>query len=90
MARVENLEFLTDVVPRTTTYKQYKQKQTKDSGSNGLAPGQTTLDGSEQATNGADHEDMMDDVEIVEAKPMAEPNGSQPGTSAAHANGMVQ
>ena len=26
VARVENLEFLADVVPKTTTYKQYKQK----------------------------------------------------------------
>ncbi|KAF2488127.1 histone-fold-containing protein, partial [Neohortaea acidophila] len=27
VARAENLEFLTDVVPKTMTWKQYKQKQ---------------------------------------------------------------
>nr|POF15008.1 putative transcription factor c16c4.22 [Quercus suber] len=29
VARVENLEFLTDVVPKTITYKQYKEKVAK-------------------------------------------------------------
>lgn len=34
VARHENLEFLTDVVPRTTTYKAFKEKQTKSAVSN--------------------------------------------------------
>jgi hypothetical protein len=68
VARVENLEFLTDVVPKTQTYKQVKQKQAKEPAarSNGVANGQRTLDqhmgeaGEAQATNGAAHqpEDM--------------------------------
>ena len=55
VARVENLEFLTDVVPKTTTYRQFKQKQAKDAStgaqeqeqsanSSALANGQRTLD----------------------------------------------
>lgn len=45
MARVENLEFLSDVVPKTTTYKQLKQKQASlNNAVGGLANGQSTLD----------------------------------------------
>lgn len=68
VARVENLEFLTDVVPKTVSFKQFKQKQAKDSAqANGAAKGQGTLDGhmggakEEQATNGASHEAMQID-----------------------------
>ncbi|QIW99750.1 hypothetical protein AMS68_005268 [Peltaster fructicola] len=43
VARVENLEFLADVVPKTTTYKQFKQKQAKNPAP--AANGQMTLDG---------------------------------------------
>lgn len=56
VARVENLEFLIDVVPKTTTYRTFKQKQTTSTtnlntnptmqrpNSNGLSNGQSTLD----------------------------------------------
>lgn len=75
VARVENLEFLTDVVPKTQTYKQVKQKQTKEPAAraNGVANGQRTLDqhmgeASEgQATNGAAHE--SEDMDIDNAAP---------------------
>jgi len=69
VARVENLEFLTDVVPKTQTYKQVKQKQAKEpvAKANGVANGQKTLDqhmgdvSEAQATNGASHDpDSMD------------------------------
>ena len=30
MARIDNLEFLTDVVPRTTSYKKYKEKKLRE------------------------------------------------------------
>ncbi|KAK4494951.1 hypothetical protein PRZ48_014307 [Zasmidium cellare] len=58
VARVENLEFLSDVVPRTVTYKQHKQKQAKEASNPAAANGQSTLDshvGSKdaQAVNGA-------------------------------------
>ena len=41
VARVENLEFLTDVVPKTQTYKQVKQKLAKEPAAkaNGVANG---------------------------------------------------
>ena len=52
---MENLEFLADVVPKTTTYRQFKQKQQtsastgvqpqhQEQQANGLANGQSTLD----------------------------------------------
>lgn len=44
VARVENLEFLSDVVPRTMTMKQYKQKAGAESGLL-LGKGQGTLGG---------------------------------------------
>lgn len=88
---MENLEFLTDVVPKTTTYKQHKQKQAKDSSANGLAHGQTTLDGVEQATDGADQDHPMEDVVGAEAKngPVA-PNGEQLLVRVAAGDGAVQ
>ena len=75
VARVENLEFLTDVVPKTQTYKQVKQKQAKEptAKSNGVTNGQRTLDqhmgdnGEDQATNGAVHE--PEDMDVDETAP---------------------
>ncbi|KAK5160715.1 hypothetical protein LTS14_001728 [Recurvomyces mirabilis] len=62
VARVENLEFLADVVPKTTTFKAFKQRQAKDvtntttateGEANGeLANGQGTLDGHMNAGKG--------------------------------------
>ncbi|KAI7181333.1 hypothetical protein D0869_01865 [Hortaea werneckii] len=74
VARVENLEFLADVVPKTMTMKQFKQKQAKEdaarptSGTNGTsANGQGTLDShlgtkatEGQAVDGASHEESME------------------------------
>ena len=63
---MENLEFLSDVVPKTTTYRTFKQKQNAGiTGAQQLQPqqsnGQSKLDthmttsavGEQQATNGA-------------------------------------
>ena len=46
VARIDNLEFLADVIPRTTTYRQFKEKKAKEA-ANGttVEAGQTTLDG---------------------------------------------
>ncbi len=45
VARIDNLEFLSDVIPRTTTYREYKEKKSKAArGSEPLPNGQTTLD----------------------------------------------
>ncbi|MCJ1312215.1 hypothetical protein MMC25_005889 [Agyrium rufum] len=48
VARLDNLEFLSDVVPRTTTYREYRrQKAEKQASKSAKAAeaGQTTLDG---------------------------------------------
>ena len=53
VARLDNLEFLTDVIPRTTTWREHKAKKARESGessarrSRPLAAGQTTLDGTD-------------------------------------------
>jgi hypothetical protein len=78
VARVENLEFLTDVVPKTQTYKQVKAKMAaRESAAkaNGVANGQRTLDqhmgdaGHAQATNGASHDPESMDVDADAAEP---------------------
>ena len=51
MARLDNLEFLSDIVPRTTTWREYQLKKARETGEvvsrreRGLTVGQTTLDG---------------------------------------------
>ena len=62
---------MTDVVPKTQTFKQYKQKQAKETAvpkENAPPNGQKTLDShmgavEAQATNGASHEIMDVDEE---------------------------
>ena len=49
VARIDNLQFLEDVIPRTTTYREYKAKKASKAATQGpqsLQNGQTTLDGS--------------------------------------------
>ncbi|KAL8673401.1 MAG: hypothetical protein Q9168_002191 [Polycauliona sp. 1 TL-2023] len=47
VARVDNLEFLTDVIPKTTTFREFKEKKSKPTKvAASLSTGQTTLDGS--------------------------------------------
>lgn len=85
VARVENLEFLTDVVPKTQSYKQVKQKQAKESAAktNGMANGQKTLDthmgGDGQATNGAAHDPESMDVDEQGPSGTKEPIGKLGG-----------
>lgn len=47
VSRIDNLEFLADVIPKTTTYKQYKEKKAKETQSKGpeVEKGQRTLNG---------------------------------------------
>ena len=74
VARVENLEFLTDVVPKTQTYKQVKAKMAAKEPA-AKANGQRTLDqhmgdaGHAQATNGASHDPDSMDVDADAAGP---------------------
>lgn len=54
MARIDNLEFLSDVIPRTQTYKLYKEKKAKEAANGAsIEPGQTTLDSRRAAVNEA-------------------------------------
>ncbi|WPH04695.1 Hypothetical protein R9X50_00758800 [Acrodontium crateriforme] len=72
VARVENLEFLSDVVPKTTTYKQYKQKQAKEAA--------IAAAGGAKPTNGAAHDQGTLDrhmaIPVVPAQPAM--NGDHP------------
>jgi len=54
VARLDNLEFLSDIVPRTVTYKQVKERKARgEVSANGeVEAGQTTLDGRKATTNG--------------------------------------
>lgn len=45
MSHTDNLEFLSDVIPKTTTYKQFKEKKAKDAAEQGMEKGQRTLNG---------------------------------------------
>lgn len=60
MAKVDNLEFLTDIVPRTTTWAEYKKQKARQPREPGAASegknkplpaGQTTLDGTRPRTS---------------------------------------
>ena len=83
VARFDNLEFLSDVVPRTVTYKEYKQKQSKQASGSSVANGQTTLDGKKMQLNeenegeiddGATEPDVeMEDAPEQDTKPESEP-----------------
>ncbi|KAJ5140210.1 hypothetical protein N7448_003618 [Penicillium atrosanguineum] len=57
VSHIDNLEFLADVIPKTTTYKQFKEKKAKDAAKSAeMEKGQRTLNGSDAPagnTNGA-------------------------------------
>lgn len=45
MTRIDNLEFLSDVIPKTTTFREFKEKKSRTVKPNApLLSGQTTLD----------------------------------------------
>jgi DNA-directed RNA polymerase I subunit RPA43 len=46
VSHTDNLEFLSDVIPKTTTYRQFKEKKAKDAADQGaMEKGQRTLNG---------------------------------------------
>lgn len=57
VSHTDNLEFLSDVIPKTTTYKQFKEKKAKDAAKQGeMEKGQRKLNGTGAApakTNGS-------------------------------------
>ncbi|PGH05572.1 DNA-directed RNA polymerase I subunit RPA43 [Blastomyces parvus] len=53
VSRIDNLEFLADVIPKTTTYKQFKEKRAKETANGaGVSKGQRTLNGTRVRANG--------------------------------------
>jgi hypothetical protein len=70
VSRLDNLEFLTDIVPKTVPYKEVKEKKAPSgpakatNGESSMEHGQTTLDGSRPPVNGMNgfgHEGANDD-----------------------------
>jgi DNA-directed RNA polymerase I subunit RPA43 len=61
-----NLEFLSDVIPKTTTYKQFKEKKAREAAkkaakARAVEAGQTTLDGKKPVENGLGRNGHTDD-----------------------------
>lgn len=52
VSRIDNLEFLSDVIPKTTTYRQFKEKRAWEAAQEAAAmeKGQRTLNGSSVVT----------------------------------------
>ncbi|PLB42224.1 histone-fold domain-containing protein [Aspergillus candidus] len=65
VSRIDNLEFLSDVIPKTTTYKQFKEKRGRDSTATGpnidIEKGQRTLNGA-----AGDRQSTLDDAALEE------------------------
>lgn len=73
VSRVDNLEFLTDVVPKTISYKEFKAKKAKEDQKN--TNGQTTLtNGNANTTasglNGAAHAAVAPPTTVIPADAM--------------------
>ncbi|KAJ5939804.1 DNA polymerase epsilon subunit C [Penicillium verhagenii] len=63
VSHIDNLEFLSDVIPKTTTYKQFKEKKAKEAAAPGdLEKGQRRLNGTTPAT-GEQNGDAADETE---------------------------
>nr|KMM65827.1 hypothetical protein CPAG_02170 [Coccidioides posadasii RMSCC 3488] len=53
VSRIDNLEFLSDIIPKTTTYKQFKEKRAREAAKESERPkGQRTLHRKGLAANG--------------------------------------
>ncbi|WEW57735.1 hypothetical protein PRK78_003202 [Emydomyces testavorans] len=53
VSRIDNLEFLSDVIPKTTTYKQFKEKKAREAAKEaGRSKGQRTLSRKGMGANG--------------------------------------
>ncbi|KAL4819501.1 histone-fold-containing protein [Aspergillus spinulosporus] len=75
VSRIDNLEFLADVIPKTTTYKQFKEKRAKESGKDlEVEKGQRTLNGALPPVAEAEKDSP------TETKEASVPRGSRPPT----------
>lgn len=66
VSRIDNLEFLADVIPKTTTYRQFKEKKAKEASEKAVEAGQTRLGGvksGKKTMNGSNDNDRMTGVE---------------------------
>lgn len=80
VARIDNLEFLSDVIPRTVPYKQLKEgsKKARDGARNdSVERGQTTIDGNRRDANGANGESAANDDYDEEEEANAQLLGGQ-------------
>ena len=64
VARVDNLEFLSDIIPKTVQYKEIKEKKSRAPTTIKLTTGQTTLDRKKPDTDPDEME--VDESEIVD------------------------
>ncbi|KAF7595657.1 hypothetical protein BBP40_005101 [Aspergillus hancockii] len=72
VSRIDNLEFLSDVIPKTTTYKQFKEKRAKETKAEvEVEKGQRTLNGTAPHANGASAH--QEETPAVEEKPSKSP-----------------
>ncbi|KAJ5489157.1 DNA polymerase epsilon subunit C [Penicillium diatomitis] len=76
VSHIDNLEFLSDVIPKTTTYKKFKEKKAKDAAKRSeMEKGQRTLNGSGSGpgkSNGASSSVAPDQDEVT-ASPTSVP-----------------
>lgn len=77
MSRIDNLEFLADVIPKTTTVREYREKKAKSGKSNvRLSSGQTTLDNSRPLPSRP--------AEVMDSAEMQDPENDAPSDGPVH------
>ncbi|KAL8713006.1 MAG: hypothetical protein Q9220_002866 [cf. Caloplaca sp. 1 TL-2023] len=96
VARIDNLEFLADVIPKTTTFREIKEKKAKVARANpSLAVGQTTLDNSRtlpsrpaDVLNSGEPQDTPDETQSYENEELHDVRETQ--TRLPHTNGRIE
>ncbi|KAA8650375.1 hypothetical protein EYZ11_000717 [Aspergillus tanneri] len=75
VSRIDNLEFLADVIPKTTTYKQFKEKRAKEATKEAeYEKGQRTINGAlPTAPNANGETEDQEHQQVVEEKPSKSP-----------------
>ena len=90
VARYDNLEFLADVVPRTVTFRQYKDKKAAKEASKAMRPlptGQTTLDGKHPGSSHITECNNSSNT-IADDRTVSPEEGSHPAESPRPTNGV--
>jgi DNA-directed RNA polymerase I subunit RPA43 len=79
VSHTDNLEFLSDVIPKTTTYRQFKEKKAKDAADQGvMEKGQRTLNGAVAPPAPANGTNMGDVTPQRDASNTTSPSVSRP------------